>query len=609
MSTRTDERSELAEGALVPAHLRGARQVLVRGLTESPELRTGLAFTAVISLAEASAALIVPILIQQIFDHGFIGGFRPGFVFTICAIALAVLIVGYFAGRAAARRVTRASETALTTLRVRTFAHIHRLSLAEQSRERRGVFVARVTADIDTLSKFTEWGGIAWIVAVAQILGALVLMLLYSWQLTIPVVLLVIPLLAIVLRMQTALSAAYDLVRTRVGEMLSEVSESVMGAGVVRAYGLDEQTDVRVKRSIHRRYHAQVHAHLRAATMFPIAVLFWGIALSVVIVIGVTFGPRWGLTFGRTAAFLFLADLFLHPFVDLPEIYSQTQTAISGWRKVLEVLDLPVEIVEPTPGVELPDGATSVSVDGVGYTYGEGRPAVRDVDAEISPGAQVAVVGQTGSGKTTFAKLLARLADPAQGTIRVGGTDLREVSPASRRSTIRMVPQDGFLFDVTVRDNVRAGLEGASDADVDATIEELGLTPWVASLPDGLDTRVGERGDALSAGERQLVSLARARIGDPGLLILDEATSAVDPATERRVSEALRRVSAGRTSVTIAHRLSTAEAADLILVFDDGHVVERGTHQELLATGGVYARLHRSWLEGAVGAPEGARPE
>ena len=609
MSADTLERSELRDDGFVPEHLRGTRAVLARGLRESPELRAGLAFTVVISLAATAASLVVPILIQQIFDHGFEGGFRPAFVYTVCAIALAILIVGYLAERAAGRRLARSSETALTTLRVGTFAHIHRLSLAEQSRERRGVFVGRVTADIDTLSKFTEWGGIAWIVALAQIVGALVLMLVYSWQLTIPVVLLVIPLMAIVLRMQTALSAAYDLVRTRVGEMLSEVSESVMGAGVVRAYGLEEQTDVRVKRSIHRRYRAQVHAHLRAATLFPIAVLFWGIALSVVVLIGVTFGPQWGLTFGRTAAFLFLADLFLHPFVDLPEIYSQTQTAISGWRKVLEVLDVPVEIVEPSPGVELPNGATSVSVEGVSYTYGEGRPAVHDVYAEISPGTQVAVVGQTGSGKTTFAKLLARLADPAHGTIRVGGTDLRLVSPTSRRSTIRMVPQDGFLFDVSVRDNVRAGQEGATDEDVDEAIRELGLTSWVSSLPDGLDTRVGERGDALSAGERQLVSLARARLGDPGLLILDEATSAVDPATERQVSEALRRVSAGRTTVTIAHRLSTAEAADMILVFDDGRVVERGTHKELIAMGGVYARLHQSWLEGAVGEPEGARPE
>jgi putative ABC transport system ATP-binding protein len=599
MSIATVEGLELDED-LVPEHLRGTRSVLARGLRESPELRTGLALTAVISLAATAASLVVPILIQQIFDHGFTDGFDPTFVFTICGLALALLIGAYLAGRVAGRRLARTSERALTNLRVRTFAHIHRLSLAAQTRERRGVFVARVTADIDTLSKFTEWGGIAWIVAIAQIFGALALMLLYSWQLTIPVVLLVVPLMAIVLRMQTRLSAAYDLVRTRVGEMLSEVSESVMGAGVVRAYGLEEQTDIRVKRSIDQRYRAQVRAHLRAATMFPIAVLFWGIALSVVVLVGASFGPEWGLTFGQTAAFLFLADLFLHPFVDLPEIYAQTQTAISGWRKVLAVLDLPIEIVEPSPGVDLVRGATSVVSDGVSYAYRRGRLVVRDVDAEISQGAHVAIVGQTGSGKTTFAKLLARLADPSEGRILVGGTDLRQVSPASRRATIRMVPQDGFLFDVSVRENVRAGHEGATDRDVDTAIEELGLAGWVSTLPDGLDTRVGERGEALSVGERQLVSLARARIGDPGLLILDEATSAVDPATERRVSEALRRMSAGRTTVTIAHRLSTAEAADDILVFDEGRVVERGSHPELVEAGGVYARLHQSWL-GNVG--------
>ena len=387
-------------------------------------MRTGLAFTAVISLAEASAALIVPILIQQIFDHGFTGGFRPGFVFTICAIALAVLIVGYLAGRAAARRVARASETALTTLRVRTFAHIHRLSLAEQSRERRGVFVARVTADIDTLSKFTEWGGIAWIVAVAQILGALVLMLLYSWQLTIPVVLLVIPLLAIVLRMQTALSAAYDLVRTRVGEMLSEVSESVMGAGVVRAYGLDEQTDVRVKRSIHRRYHAQVHAHFRAATMFPIAVVFWGIALSVIVIVGTTFGPGVG------------TDVRTDRCIPVPRRPLPAPLRRPA-RDLLADADRDLGLAQGPGGTRPadrdrgalprrrpPHGAPSISADGVSYAYGRGRPVVRHVDAEIPPGTQVAIVGETGSGKTTVAKLLARLADPVEGNILVGGTDL-----------------------------------------------------------------------------------------------------------------------------------------------------------------------------------------
>jgi putative ABC transport system ATP-binding protein len=218
------------------------------------------------------------------------------------------------------------------------------------------------------------------------------------------------------------------------------------------------------------------------------------------------------------------------------------------------------------------------------------------VSAPVPAGGHVAVVGQTGSGKTTFAKLLTRLADPLAGRVVVGGVDLREVSADSRHRSIRMVPQDGFLFDMTVRENVRAGREGATDRDVEAAFEELGLGTWVASLPQGLETHVGERGEALSVGERQLVSLARAQIGNPGVLILDEATSAVDPATERRISEALRRLSTGRTTITIAHRLSTAEAADEIFVFDAGRIVERGTHAELVAGGGVYSRLYESWL-------------
>ena len=580
----------------IPVHLQKAWSVLVRGLRESPALRTGLGFTVIVSLAAAAANLVAPFLIQQIFDHGFRGGFRPGFVFGICGASFVLVAGTYVAGRAAARRLVRASEEALMTLRVRGFEHIHHLSIASQSQERRGVFVARVTADVDTLSQFTEWGGIAWIVSFAQILGALAFMLFYSWQLTIPVVLLVGPLLYVVSKLQAKLSAAFDLVRARVGQMLSEVSESVMGAAVVRAYGLEERIDTRVKRSIRDRYNAQVQAHFRTATLFPMATVFWGLSLSVVIFVGATFGPRWGLTFGRVSAFLFLADMFVHTFTDLPEIYAETQTAIAGWRKILALLELPVEIVEPSPGVTLPRGPLSVRAEDVSYRYGDGPLVLHDVSLEVPAGAHVAIVGETGSGKTTFSKLLTRLADPALGEIRVEDVALREVARASRQAAVRMVPQDGFLFDMTVRENVRAGREGVGDREIETAFEELGLGEWVASLPDGLDTRVGERGESLSVGERQLVSLARAQIGDPGLLILDEATSAIDPATERRISEALRRLSVGRTTVTIAHRLSTAEGADTIFVFDGGRIVERGTHRELLAAGGVYAGLFASWL-------------
>jgi len=584
------------ENLPIPAHLRGAFAVLVEGLRQSPALRRGLGFTVVISLGQTLVVLLVPILIQQIFDHGFDGGLRERFVFGLCAVAGVLVVGAYLAARAAARRLVRASEEALADLRVRGFHHIHELAIATQSQEKRGVFVARVTADVDTLAQFTEWGGIAWIVSFAQIVGALVLMLFYSWQLTIPVVLLVAPLLFTVWRLQSSLSAAFDLVRSRVGQMLSEVSESVMGAAVVRAYGLEERIDSRVKRSIRQRYDAQVVAHRRTATLYPISTLFWGLELSVVVLVGVTFGPGWGLTFGKVSAFLFLADLFLHPFTDLPEIYADTQTAIAGWRKILALLALPVEVVEPTRGATLPHGAIEVRAESVSFRYGDGPLVLRDIDVAVPAGARVAIVGETGSGKSTFVRLLARLADPVEGRILYDGVDLRDVAPESRRRTIRMVPQDGFLFDMTILENVRAGRESASDRDVESAFEELGLGEWVASLPTGLATHVGERGEALSVGERQLVSLARAQVGDPGVLILDEATSAVDPATDRRISEALRRVSAGRTTITIAHRLSTAETADDVFVFDGGRVVERGTHDELVDAGGRYSTLYASWL-------------
>jgi ATP-binding cassette, subfamily B, bacterial len=581
----------------IPPHLRGAWSVLVRGLRESPQLRAGLGFTVVVSLAATIGYLIGPILIQQVFDHGFEGGFRARFVFTICSVSFAAVVLTYVAGRAAARRLARASEAALMELRIRGFEHIHRLSIATQSQERRGVFVARVTADVDTLSEFTEWGGIQWIVSLAIIVGALVAMLAYSWQLTIPVVLLAVPVLVFVGRLQGKLSEAFDLTRTRVGQMLSEVSESVMGAAVVRAYGLEERIDTRVKSSIRRRYEAQVLAHFRTAVLFPTGAAFWGVSLSVVIVAGTIWGPGWGLTFGRVSAFLFLADMFVHQFTDLPEIYAETQTAIAGWRKILALLELPVEVKEPSPGVTLPEGrALSVRTFDVGYRYGDGPMVLRDVSLAVPEGAHVAIVGETGSGKTTFCKLLARLADPVTGRIVLDDVDLREIARSSRHRAVRMVPQDGFLFDLTILENVRAGREGSTDRDVESAFEELALGGWVESLPEGLGTRVGERGESLSVGERQLVSLARAQIANPGLLILDEATSAVDPAAERRISEALRRISAGRTTITIAHRLSTAETADEIFVFDAGRVVERGTHQELLSANGVYAGLYASWL-------------
>jgi ABC-type multidrug transport system fused ATPase/permease subunit len=335
------------EGLQVPPHLEGAWAVLRRGLRQSPELRRGLWLTVVVSLGVTVSSLVTPILVQQVFDHGFTPEFDPSFVYGRCAAAFGLVLLTFVAARAAGRRLVTASELALKNLRVETFRHIHRLSIAEQSEEKRGVFVARVTADVDALQQFTEWGGIAWIISIAQAVGASALMLVYSWQLTLAIVVLLVPLLLIVGAMQARLSAAFNAARTRVGEMLSEVSESVMGAAVVRAYGIDEESHRRVEHAIAERYKAEVLTHFRAATLWPLSSVFYGVALSTVVALGAFFGRSWGMTFGRVTAFLFLADVFLHVFTDIPEIYSETQTAIAGWRKILAVLDRPREGEEP----------------------------------------------------------------------------------------------------------------------------------------------------------------------------------------------------------------------------------------------------------------------
>src|SRR5512132_1358689 len=349
-------------------------------------------------------------------------------------------------------------------------------------------------------------------------------------------------------------------------------------------------------------------AHTTASSSRPSGKLFGVVASAAVLLVGMAIGPAGGLTAGTLVAFAFLVTIFLEPVAEFTEILDMTQQAVAGWKKVLDVLDTPVEVEDPRPGRSLPARALDIELDRVSFAYHGGPPALHEVSTAIPAGTRVALVGTTGSGKTTLAKLLIRLADPTQGAIRVAGVDLRQVSLASLRSSLVMVPQDGFLFDTSVAGNVRMGRAEADESEVAGAFEALGLGGWVEGLPRGVHTRVGERGDYLSVGERQLVALARGHLADPGCLILDEATSAVDPATEVALRNAITRLTRGRTAITIAHRLATAEHADLILVMERGRLVQQGTHAQLLADGdGAYARLHGSWLASlSAGQPAGA---
>jgi putative ABC transport system ATP-binding protein len=576
----------------------GTLATLRRGLDLSPELRQGLGVTLGLAALTTAGRVVVPLAVQQTTDHGLLaeGGPDTALVWRLVGLAALAVVVTAVSAYAVNVRLFRASEAGLATLRLRAFRHIHDLSMLTQSTERRGSMVSRVTSDVDTISMFVQFGGLMLILSLGQIAVATALMLVYSPPLTAVVWLCFLPLLLVLRRFQRSVGRAYTQVRERVGDMLAAISESVVGAATIRAYGVEERTAARIDAAVEAHRRAAIGAQVRSVVAFSAGQLAAGLTLAVVLVVGTVLATRDALTLGQLLAFLFLVNLFTQPVMQATEILNELQNAVAGWRRVIGIVDTPADVADPgEDGTVLPRGPITVDFDGVSFAYPGGATVLHHVDLSIAPRSRVAVVGETGSGKSTLAKLLTRLMDPTEGVVRLDGVDVRDVRFSSLRDRVVLVPQEGFLFDATLLENVRFGRPDATDDDVRLALTELGLDAWLGSLPRGLHTEVGQRGESLSAGERQLVALARAYLADPDLLVLDEATSAVDPATEVRLQRALEGLTRGRTSIAIAHRLSTAEAADEVVVVDRGRVVERGPHRDLVAAGGVYAALHASW--------------
>ena len=584
-----------------------ATTAIGRGLEEAPILRQGLALTWVLAAIGAGGRVVVPILIQQAIDRGIVGhdDVRVDFVIGCGLIALVAVCIAAMCQRMAVIRLGVRSEQALNDLRTRLIEHIHRISLADHNEERRGALVARVTGDIETLAEFFRWGGLAWLIDGTLMVIVAAVMLAYNWLLAAVAIAISIPLFMVLRVVQRHLVQAYDISRERNGDMLGAVSEIVGGAETIRAYGAGPMFAIRTKSTVKRRADAQIRGGIIGAFLFPLGEVFSAVTIASVVAIGVGVGPEGGMTAGALIGFIFLTYRFLEPIAEFTEVLDQTQTAVAGLRRVLSVLDIPVGPPPPAHPHPLPAGRFSIDIDEVTFSYrsrgdrdgadGDGI-VLEHVSAFIPAGQQVAVVGATGSGKTTLGRIVARFADPIAGQVRLGGVPLSLVANAELRRRMVVVAQEPFLFDDTIAENVKFARPEATRTELEELVDRLDIGDWLETLPDGLDTRVGERGESLSAGERQLVALLRAGVVDPDVLVLDEATSSVDALTEVRISHALTRLAEGRTTMAIAHRLSTAARADRVLVLDGGRLVEDGHHDELVAAGGTYSRLYDAWL-------------
>lgn len=578
----------------------GTGALIRRAFVEAPSLRSGLGVTLLLAMIGQAVTVVTPIVLQKILDEEILNpdGVEMPDVLALGGIALAALVIGVVVGRVSLLRLVHSSSTGLSDLRSKTFSHIMSQSVLHVQSERRGNLLSRVTSDITTLQEFMEWGGVGMIIAASQVMLATAVMYFYEWRLASIALVGVLIYLLLMRWFQRILARNYDAVRKEVGASLGVLSESITAIPVVRAYGTEESTKAKVAAALERRFRVEFKTARFGNILFSTAEVFAGALTAVLVVAGIVLGLQLGMTAGTLVAFLFLTNLLIEPLQILVETLEFAQSAASGLRRVVEVLDGDVDIKDAESTQPLRPGGLSVVFRDVHYSYPDGAEVLSGVTVDIPVGARVAVVGETGSGKTTFAKLLVRLMDPSRGSVHIGGVPAEAIALDELRSRVAFVPQEGFLFDDTVANNVRYGKTDADDAEIWTAFHGLGLGEWVEGLPNGLNTQVGERGGNLSAGERQLVALVRAWIGSPDLLVLDEATSAVDPALDVALRHAIDKLTEGRTSVTIAHRLSTAEGADDVLVFDRGRLVERGSHQALLENGGVYADLYDDWAAG-----------
>jgi len=556
--------------------------------------------TAFMVVCWTGTVLAGPMLIRFGIDEGIKKSSASSLNLAIC-LYLLVALLGYVFYRVQVYFMGLVGERFLSDLRIRVFSHLQRLSMTFYDREKAGVIVSRMTSDIEALSELTQTGLVMFISNAVLLVFSLIVLSVVSWQLML-VCTLTLPLVAIAtVRFARKSSVAFLTLRDRIGDTLSQLQEGISGVRVIQAFAReDHQVDRFSNRNV-ALYDAHVEAARISAWYTPV-VEFCGLASTALVVgIGGWLVGEDAITIGTITFFVLTLQNLFEPIQQLANIFTQVQSANAGLKKVFELLDTPVDCAESSHPVDLPESGI-LRVQNLNFAYDDKVMVLSDINLELGESEKLALVGPTGAGKSTLAKLMARLYDPLSGAVSFGNIDLREARTESLRERIVVVPQEGFLLNASIIENIRLARPSATDQEVVSALEAIGVHERFAELEDGLETRVNERGARLSAGERQLISIARAALADPVVLVLDEATSSLDPGTEMVIELAMEKLMEGRATVVIAHRLSTAERADRIGVVADGRLVQLGSHSELVRLDGPYALLYETWTTGLSGS-------